>query len=242
MRTILQKSRGSSVSCVGPGLGMSMAKRFGSEGFRVALVSRSDARHEGYLKELAAQGIDATAYAADVTDRARLKSVLAEIAGDSDIEVAYYGPGPTQQPIPLTEIDSTTAQSAFDWVWPAVDMVHEVLPAMLDRGTGALLFAGGLSSVRPMPMLGHLALPSAALRNYAVTLNAALADRGVYAATLTIGRLIERGDIHAMVTADPGRFGSLEGRTLDPDDLAATAWEMYRARDRAEAVFDLFSG
>ncbi|WP_405163265.1 SDR family NAD(P)-dependent oxidoreductase [Nocardia sp. NBC_01499] len=227
---------------VGPGLGMSMARRFGSEGFRVALISRGAARHEGYLKELAAQGIDAAAYVADITDRARLRSILAEIASDGDIELAYYGPGPTQQPIPLDEIDSVTAQSAFDWVWPAIDMVHEVLPAMLARGAGALIFAGGLSSVRPMPMLGHLALPSAALRNYAVTLHAALADRGVYAGTLTIGGLIERGDIHAMVTADPARFGSLEGHTLDPDDLAATAWDMYRARDRAEEVFDLFSG
>ncbi|MEV6560839.1 SDR family NAD(P)-dependent oxidoreductase [Nocardia sp. NPDC051756] len=227
---------------VGPGLGMSMARRFGSEGFGVALVSRSGARHEGYLKDLAAQDIDATAYAADVTDRDRLKAVLAEIAGSGDIELAYYGTGPAQQPVPITETDSAAAQAAFEWVWPAIDMVHEVLPAMLTRGTGALLFAGGLSSVRPMPMLGQLALPSAAIRNYAITLNAALADQGVYAGTLTIGGLIERGDIHAMVSADPGRFGSLEGHTLNPDDLAATAWDMYRSRDRAEEVFDRFSG
>lgn len=227
---------------VGPGLGMSMARRFGSEGFRVALVSRSDARHEGYRKDLAAQGIDATAYAADVTDRDRLKAVLAEIAGGGDIELAYYGTGPAQQPVPITETDAAAAQSAFEWVWPAVDMVHEVLPAMLTRGSGALLFAGGLSSVRPMPMLGQLALPSAAIRNYAITLNAALADQGVYAGTLTIGGLIERGDIHAMVSADPGRFGSLDGHTLNPDALAATAWDMYRSRDRAEEVFDVFGG
>ncbi|PXX58173.1 short-subunit dehydrogenase [Nocardia tenerifensis] len=227
---------------VGPGLGMSTARRFGSEGFRVALVSRGGARHGGYLKELAAQGIDASAYVADVTDHARLRAVLAEIAGDGDIELAYYGPGPTQQPTPLTEMDVATARSAFDWVWPAVEMVHEVLPGMLDRGAGALLFAGGLSSIRPMPMLGQLALPSAALRNYAITLNAALADRGVYAGTLTIGGLIERGDIHSMVTADPVRFGASEGHTLDPDELAAAAWAMYRARDRAEEVFDVLGG
>ncbi|MFF3227266.1 SDR family NAD(P)-dependent oxidoreductase [Nocardia suismassiliense] len=227
---------------VGPGLGMSMARRFGSEGFRVALVSRNDARHASYLKDLAAQGIDATAHAADVTDRARLQSVLADIASDGDIELAYYGPAPAHQPIPLTEIDADTARSAFDWIWPAVDMVHDVLPAMLARGSGALLFAGGLSGVRPMPMLGHLALPSAALRNYAVTLHAALADRGVYAGTLTIGGLIERGDIHSMVTADPDRYGSPDGHTLDPDQLADTAWDMYRSRNRAEEVFDVFSG
>ncbi|MFI6218880.1 SDR family NAD(P)-dependent oxidoreductase [Nocardia brasiliensis] len=227
----------------GPGLGMSMAARFGREGFRVALISRSPARHEQYLKDLAAQGIDATARAADSTDPAQLKSALAEIGGE--VEVVYYGPATTQPAAPLadiTEIDVATAQSGFELVWPALHLVREVLPGMLERGSGGLLFAGGLSSVRPMPMLGQLALASAALRNYAVTLHAALAGRGVYAGTLTIGGLIERGDIHAMVTAAPGHFGDAAGHTLDPDELADKAWDMYRARDRAEEVFDVFSG
>ncbi|WP_249644217.1 SDR family NAD(P)-dependent oxidoreductase [Nocardia sputi] len=227
---------------VGPGLGMSMARRFGREGFRVALISRSDARHAGYLADLAARGIDATAHVADVTDRSRLAAVLGDIRREGPIGSVYYGPGPTQQPVPITDIDSATARTAFEWVWPAVDVVAEVLPGMLDRGNGALFFAGGLSSVRPMPMLGHLALATAALRNYALTLNAALTGRNVYAGTLTIGGLVERGDIHTMVTADPARFGSPEGHTLDPDELAETAWRMYRTRDRAEEVFDALGG
>ncbi|WP_039805392.1 SDR family NAD(P)-dependent oxidoreductase [Nocardia araoensis] len=227
---------------VGPGLGMSMARRFGREGFRVALISRSDARHAGYLADLAERGVDATAHVADVTDRSRLGAILGDIRREGPIGMVYYGPGPTQQPVPITDIDAATARSAFEWVWPAVDVVSDVLPGMLERGKGALLFAGGLSSVRPMPMLGHLALAAAALRNYALTLNAALAERGLYAGTLTIGGLVERGDIHAMVTADPARFGSPDGHTLDPDDLAETAWGMYRTRDRAETIFDAFGG
>lgn len=224
---------------VGPGLGMSMARRFGREGFRVALVSRSDARHGAYLADLASHGIDATAHIADVTDADRLAVVLEEIGGAGDVELAYYGPGPTsQQAVPITDIDVATAQSAFAWVWPAVQVTRTVLPGMLSRAGGGLLFAGGLSSVRPMPMLGQIALAAAALRNYALTLHAALADRGVYAATLTIGGLVERGDIHAMVTADPDKYGVANGRTLDPDRLADTAWHMYRTRDRAEEVFD----
>ncbi|MEU6189621.1 hypothetical protein [Nocardia sp. NPDC047038] len=93
-----------------------------------------------------------------------------------------------------------------------------------------------------MPMLGQLALATAALRNYALTLNAALADRGVYAGTLTIGGLVERGDIHAMVTADPAKYGAADGHTLDPDHLADAAWDMYRTRDRAKRVFDALGG
>lgn len=227
---------------VGPGLGMSMAHRFGQEGFRVALVSRSDARHGAYLTDLASHGVDATAHTADVTDTERLTAVLEEINGTGDIEFAYYGPGSTtQQIVPIADIDVQTAQAAFEWVWPAVQVASAVLPNMQKRRTGGLIFAGGLSSVRPMPMLGQLTLAAAALRNYALTLNAALSDRGVYAGTLTIGGVVERGDIHAMVTADPGKYGAADGHTLDPDRLADAAWHMYRTRDRAEQVFDALS-
>lgn len=110
---------------------------------------------------------------------------------------------------------------------------------MISRGRGGLLFAGGLSAVTPIPSLGALAVSSAAMRNYALTLNAGLADAGVYAGTLTIGGLVERGDIHGFVMAHPEKFGDLPLPTLNPDDLAATAWEMYTARDRAEEVFNV---
>ncbi|MEU7768089.1 SDR family NAD(P)-dependent oxidoreductase [Nocardia sp. NPDC049190] len=238
----MSNSRTALIIGVGPGLGMSMARRFGREGLRIAVVSRSAARHGAYLADLATRGIEATAHVADVTDRTTLSSVLDEIRRDSEVAVAYYGPGLARVPVPITEIDIAAAQSAFDGIWPAVEMVRAVLPDMLDRGDGALLFAGGLSSIRPMPMVGHLALAAAALRNYALTLNAALVERHVYAGTLTIGGLVERGDIHAMVTADPARFGGPVGHTLDPDRLADAAWDMYRARDRAEEVFDAFGG
>ncbi|MFI5777644.1 SDR family NAD(P)-dependent oxidoreductase [Nocardia sp. NPDC051570] len=221
---------------VGPGLGISMAHRLGHEGFRVVLVSRNKTRHPTYLAALAAAGIEATAHAVDVTDTEAFGRVLKHI---DTVDLAYYGPGPTdQQIVPITEIDIPTAQSAFSWVWPAVRLAEAVLPGMIERGSGAFLLAGGLSSVRPMPALGQLALASAALRNYALTLHAELADKGVYAGTLTIGGVVERGDIHAMVTADPAKYGAAEGHTLDPDRIAETAWEMCRTRERAEVVFD----
>jgi NAD(P)-dependent dehydrogenase (short-subunit alcohol dehydrogenase family) len=44
---------------VGPGLGMSVAHRFGFEGYAVALISRSAARHDDYLRSLGDADIDA---------------------------------------------------------------------------------------------------------------------------------------------------------------------------------------
>lgn len=67
---------------------------------------------------------------------------------------------------------------------PAVEFASLLIPELTERGSGGLLFAGRLSSVVPLPPLGGLALASAALRNYAITLNAALQPAGIYAGTI----------------------------------------------------------
>lgn len=227
---------------VGPGLGMSIARRAGRAGYVPVLVSRSGARHPGYLKELADAGIEASSVVADVQDRAALVAAL-DTAEDryGRIDLVYYGPGamdPTEFPKDILRAGSADAAEAMRTVYAAIDVAERVLPGMLERGDGGLLFAGGLSSVLPMPPLGALAVSSAALRNYALTLNAALAERGVYAGTLTIGGLIERGDIHQAMLAAPGGFGDLSAHALDPDALADEAWRLYTDRTRPEATFN----
>ncbi|MFC0547157.1 SDR family NAD(P)-dependent oxidoreductase [Kutzneria chonburiensis] len=224
---------------VGPGLGRSIAHRFGREGHPVALISRSDTRHAGYLAELSTAGVKAEAFTADVQDTDRLRSVLDDAAERlGPIDVAYYGPAALGDSI--ARLDTAAAddiRAAMKIFYPAVDVVHHVLPGMLDRGRGTLLFAGGLSSVRVMPQLGAVAIPSAAMRNYAITLNATLADTGVYAGTLTIGGLISRGDIYTLVKANEATWGPIA--TLDPDDIADSAWDLHAKRDRAEEIFNV---
>ncbi|MFD0638280.1 SDR family NAD(P)-dependent oxidoreductase [Catenulispora yoronensis] len=220
----------------GPGLGLSVARRFGDEGYAVALVSRSDRRHPDYLASLASVGIVAEAYVADVTDRGSVAAVLDRIRERfGAIDVLYYGPAifdPAKMPTSIEHADADSARTAMESVYPALDVVAGVLPAMLERGSGGLLFAGGLSAVRPMPMMGALALSSAALRTYVTTLNEALVDSGVYAGIVTIGGLIEGGDIHAAVRAHRGD----QVPTLDPAGIAETVWQLFAKRDKVEAV------
>lgn len=224
----------------GPGLGMSIAQRFGAEGFAVALVSRGAARHEGYLAALAGRGIEAAAFAADITEPARLREVLDAVrARFGRIDVVHYGPAAIDadyRPQDVRDITADDVRAAMEVVYPAVETVAAVLPEMLERGSGGLLFAGGLSGQIPIPALGAHVPPSAALRQYVLTLHAALAPAGVYAGALTIGGLIERGDIHTMMSARP-EVVRIAG-TLDPDEIAAEAWDLYEGRDRAEATFN----
>ncbi|MFJ5992216.1 SDR family NAD(P)-dependent oxidoreductase [Lentzea sp. NPDC092896] len=223
---------------VGPGLGMSVARRFGREGYDVVLISRRSERHAGFLAELAEAGVNARAFALDLKDVDQLRSTLDSVG---PVDVVYYGPAATDLsglPPEITATTSDEARAAMDWLYPAIDLTQHVLPGLLERG-GGLLFAGGLSAVRPMPVLGALTLSSAALRNYAVTLNAALADKGVYVGTLTIGGVIERSDIHKLVESRPEEYAGLAEHTLSPDDIAETAWQMFVKRDRAEELFSV---
>jgi NAD(P)-dependent dehydrogenase (short-subunit alcohol dehydrogenase family) len=224
---------------VGPGLGMSVAHRFGAEGFAVAVVSRSSARHDGYVGALAQRGVDAAAFAADVTDPEALGAVLDAVrARFGSIDVVYYGPGaidPDYRPMDVREVTAADVRKAMEFVYPAVETAAAVLPEMLGRGDGGLLFAGGLSGAVPIPALGPNVAPSAALRQHVLALHASLAPLGVYAGAVTIGGLIERGDIHAMITASGL---DVPAGTLDPDAIADEAWNLYAKRDRAEVTFN----
>jgi short-subunit dehydrogenase len=53
----------------GPGLGRSIAKVFGRNGFSVALVARTQEKLDGLAVELRKSGVEAVGFAADVMDR-----------------------------------------------------------------------------------------------------------------------------------------------------------------------------
>ena len=50
----------------GSGLGAAVARRFGREGFSVALISRNQHRLDALAEELAADGVKAQGFTADV--------------------------------------------------------------------------------------------------------------------------------------------------------------------------------
>lgn len=56
---------------LGPSLGFSIAKVFGSQGFTVALISRNKTKLDHLVGELADLGIAAAAFPADVSRRTR---------------------------------------------------------------------------------------------------------------------------------------------------------------------------
>jgi len=222
---------------------MSVAQRFGKEGYAVALVSRSADRHADYLQALDAAGIDAAAFTADAADPAQVRGAVDAVRNHfGRIDVGYYGPASAADVVAgdITTLDAAGTQAALRGVVQAVDFASLLLPELTQRRSGGLLFPGGLSSVVPMPPLGGMALWAAAVRNYAVTLHAALAPAGIYAGTITIGGLIERGDIYQAMTENPDLLG-VPLPKLNPDELAEIVWRLYSERTEAEAVVNVLA-
>lgn len=202
----------------GPGIGMAVARRFGGEGFRVALVSRDAGRLQERVGELDALGIRADAYPADVADGAQVVDAFAAIRERSgDVEVLEWGPwtgGFDDVAAVDMDVDHALAYLGLKCLG-TVTGVRQVLPGMLARGRGTVLVTTGGAAVRPVPRLAPYAMAAAAERMYALSLNAELAGSGVHVGVVTIS---------ARVGAGP----------VDADDVAEAHWRLHTARDRAE--------
>jgi NADP-dependent 3-hydroxy acid dehydrogenase YdfG len=217
----------------GPGMGRSVARRFGREGYRVVLVARTKSRLDALAEELAGDGIEATGYAADLSDRDSLPALVSAMG---PIDVLYYGPagvdwlghqvdvrvaGPESFEFPLDLLLRT----------PSV-LVREVLPGLLERDEGAVLFALAVTASAPYPQVANVGAAAAAARSYLHSLHVSLAGTGVFAGLVQVGGMVGGSDAarYAMEHWDPSRLPS----PLDPDDLAEAAWKLYHARDGFE--------
>lgn len=223
----------------GTGLGLSVARRFGREGFRVALVARRKERLDALVAQLADEGVEAAAFPADLSDPAGVPALVDAIRGHfGRIDVVEYGPiGADQAFTPAAQLDAATLEriSRVLLLTP-VEVFCSVLPEMTDRGDGALLMTTGYSAVLGLPHLSGPGPVMSAARNYVYSLNGELADSGVYVGTLTIAAMITgseaaeataKGDIELPDTG-------VEFPVVHPDELAERYWDMYTRRDRVE--------
>lgn len=206
----------------GPGLGLSIAKRFGAEGFRVALLSRSAVKLATLVQELKALNIEARAYPADVSNLEALRSTLQQMKQDfGSIDVLEFSPyAGFETFIHALNVRPEDAEAQLrSYVLPAILAVNELLPDMLTRGNGAFLFTTGFSAMTPIPMVGNAGIAMSGLRNYITNLHNELKAKGVYIGHLSIGTLIA-----------PGTEG-------DPDTIAETWYSMYAQQTTFESTF-----
>ncbi|MCX5535121.1 SDR family NAD(P)-dependent oxidoreductase [Streptomyces sp. NBC_00006] len=181
----------------GPGLGAAVARRFGREGFSVALISRTKENVEALAAGLSAEGIEARGYTADVQDRSALAGALAAAAEDlGPIDVLQYSPVPRRdflRPVLETTADDLGAATEFSILGPAV-AVRQVLPAMTEQGRGTILLVNGGSAARPNGNVAGTSVAFAGESAYGQLLHEALAERNIHVGQLIIPGAIGGGD------------------------------------------------
>ncbi|WP_336775705.1 SDR family NAD(P)-dependent oxidoreductase [Paenibacillus sp. MMO-58] len=206
----------------GPGLGLSIAKKFGEKGFKVAAIARNPEKLAFIVNELTQLNIEAKSYVADIADLTALRQALQAVRQDfGRIDVLEFSPyaGPEIFKHVLEATPENVLEQVNSHLSPAILAVNEVLPDMISNGSGAILFTTGLSAMFPIPFVGNVGIVMAGLRNYATNLHNELKDKGIYVGHLSIGTFIQ-----------PGTAG-------DPDLIAETWYMLYESRDHFEETF-----
>jgi len=200
------------------GIGAAIARELAARGHGVTLVARRAARLEELAAELAGTGVRAEVAPADLADpndRRRLASDL----GDGDLEVAglvnnaglsttgAVHNGDVHDELRMVEVD----------VAAVVDLTTRLLPAMVERGRGAVLNVASTAAFQPLPGQAGYGASKAFVLSYTRALGGELRGTGVTATTLC------PGPVHT-------EFGEVAGFT--PDEvgmLPSFAWESPEA-------------
>jgi short-subunit dehydrogenase len=204
----------------GPGLGLAVAHRFASGGYRVTLVARSKDRLRELASSLADTSAEVNTIEADVSDPENFAARMTDLyRRDGAPGVVIYN---AVMGAPDRLLTSTVAhlQEAY-----AVDVIGAIVvaqsaaPAMKAAGFGTILVTGGGFADHPIPALATVSLGKAALRSAATMLGVDLGPDGIRVATLTIA-----GQIVA-------------GTSFDPARIAERYWEVVQTNGAWEAEF-----
>lgn len=195
----------------GPGIGLAVARRFGREGMKVALLSRRGAEMERAADELIAQGLQARGYACDAERAHDITDALQAVAHDlGPVTCLIYNAAVIKTGGPLeVGLEQLVRHFRVD-VGGALVAVQQVVPAMKAAGRGSILLTGGGLALDPWPQMTALGIGKAGLRSLALALHKELGPTGIHAATITVAGMVEKGG------------------KLDPDEIAGVYWELHR--------------
>jgi NADP-dependent 3-hydroxy acid dehydrogenase YdfG len=200
----------------GRGLGRATARRFGREGFAVALISRAQENVDRLATELERDGVTARGYAANARNPHELRTALEDAGAQlGTIDVLQYSPVPA--PEFMKPVLHTTAQDLVgpveQSVYGPVTAIQQVLPGMRELERGTILLINGGSAVHPNGAVAGTSIAFAGESAYGRMLHDALAPEGIHVAQLIIPRGIGGGD--------PDH---------EPDALAERIWSLHRDR------------
>jgi short-subunit dehydrogenase len=192
------------------GLGQAIARGFAAKGAKLILTGRRVESLHAFAQEVGARVVRC-----DLADRGEVEALSRELQEAAlDVFVANAGlPGSGQ----LTDFTLEEVDRALEVnLRSAVALTHAVLPGMIERGRGHLVYVSSLQGRAATPGAAVYVATKFALRGFALALRDDLRDRGVGVSVILPGFISAAGMFaDAEVKLPPG-VG-----TKPPDAVAA---------------------
>jgi 3-oxoacyl-[acyl-carrier protein] reductase len=208
------------------GIGFATARLLGRAGAAVAITSTTDRIHDR-CAQLRDEGIEALAYAADLTDAAQVAALAAEIrAWRPGVDVLVNNAGMVSvvsgwdAEKPLEELTLEEWQAALARNLNTAFLVtREFLPGMKTRRYGRVVFVASTTGpVVAMPLQTTYATPKAAMVGLTRSLALEVVRSGITVNAVAPGWVATGSSTAAEVEA---ALGSPAGRAGTPEEIAA---------------------
>jgi short-subunit dehydrogenase len=171
------------------GIGAAIARELAARGHGLVLVARRKSRLEALAAELTAEhGIRTETIACDLskpTQRGRLPKQIAAHGLDVDILINNAGfatNGPFHDSDPERELEQVRVL-----VEAPVALTSAFLPAMVERGAGAILNVASTAGMQPLPYSAGYSAAKAYLLTFSEALHQEVRGRGVTVTALAPG-------------------------------------------------------
>lgn len=152
------------------GIGRAIAAALAAEGARVIVNSRDAGRVAAAVRDIDG---DVTGCVADLSTAEGAQTLAAFATEDGPVDILVNNAG-TFTVREFFDIEDADWQAMFDLnVMSAVRLSRALMPAMLTRGWGRLIFIGSDQSSKPNPSMAHYAMTKTAL----VSIARSLAER-----------------------------------------------------------------
>jgi NAD(P)-dependent dehydrogenase (short-subunit alcohol dehydrogenase family) len=169
----------------GPGVGASVARRFGREGYDVALVARSPEHLEQLGTELQAAGVTTGWTPVDITDAEALTAAIERFGRHlGHIDVLHFNPSVFRHRDPLHVTAQELLEDLHVGAAALLTAVQAARPAM--PAGARITVTGSMAADHPWHEACTLGVQKAALRNLVRSLDATLAPEGIRAMSLTV--------------------------------------------------------
>ncbi len=205
---------------MGQGLSLGIVEKFGKEGYKVGMISRSADKLLGFQTKLKKQGIVSAFATADVADTGEMINAINEIKTKlGSISILEYNAADFRMKNLMEEtVEGLT--KGFKISVANAFAAAKALRADLKENKGCVLLTGGSSAIYPNADTATISLGKAGVRNLTYQLHDALKADNIFVGTVTVNGQI-----------------SPASKTHSPEILAQKFWDLSQARNEVEIIY-----